>query len=77
MAEVTFRTAVAAEAIRLIAAETDVLVGAGTVVRSEQVDEAVAAASGFGYGEVRGEARRRTDVLVVPSHRDPRNPTSF
>ena len=36
IAEVTFRTAVAADAIRLIAAETDVLVGAGTVVRPEQ-----------------------------------------
>ena len=41
VAEVTFRTAVAAAAIARIAGETDVLVGAGTVVRPEQVDEAV------------------------------------
>ena len=32
-------TAVAAAAIRRIAGDTDVLVGAGTVVRPEQVDE--------------------------------------
>jgi 2-dehydro-3-deoxyphosphogluconate aldolase/(4S)-4-hydroxy-2-oxoglutarate aldolase len=43
VAEVTFRTTVAAAAISRIAAETDVLLGAGTVVRPEQVDEAVAA----------------------------------
>ena len=42
VAEVTFRTPVAAEAIRLLAAETELLVGAGTVVRAEQVDVAVA-----------------------------------
>ena len=33
VAEITFRTAVAAAAIRRIAGETDALVGAGTVVR--------------------------------------------
>lgn len=47
VAEVTFRTAIAAAAIRLIATETDVVVGAGTVVRSEQVDEAVEAGALF------------------------------
>jgi 2-dehydro-3-deoxyphosphogluconate aldolase/(4S)-4-hydroxy-2-oxoglutarate aldolase len=47
VAEVTFRTACAPEAIQLIARETDVLVGAGTVIRAEQVDEAVAAGARF------------------------------
>ena len=45
--EITFRTAVAAAAIRRIAGETDALVGAGTVLRPEQVDEAVDAGARF------------------------------
>jgi 2-dehydro-3-deoxyphosphogluconate aldolase/(4S)-4-hydroxy-2-oxoglutarate aldolase len=47
VAEVTFRTPVAAEAIHLLAAETELLVGAGTVVREEQVDVAVDAGARF------------------------------
>jgi 2-dehydro-3-deoxyphosphogluconate aldolase/(4S)-4-hydroxy-2-oxoglutarate aldolase len=47
VAEVTFRTPVAAEAIRLLAAETDLLVGAGTIVSTEQVDAAVEAGAAF------------------------------
>ena len=47
VAEVTFRTAVAAVAMRLIADETDLLVGAGTVVRPEQVDLAFDAGARF------------------------------
>ncbi|MGZ4380958.1 MAG: bifunctional 4-hydroxy-2-oxoglutarate aldolase/2-dehydro-3-deoxy-phosphogluconate aldolase [Gaiellaceae bacterium] len=47
VAEVTFRTDAAAEAIRRIASETDVLVGAGTVVSPEQVDLAVGAGARF------------------------------
>ena len=43
VAEVTFRTAAAAEAIEAMAARGDVLVGAGTVLTPAQVDEAVAA----------------------------------
>ena len=70
IAEVTFRTAVAADAIRLIAAETDVLVGAGTVVRPEQVDEAVAAGARFivtpGLSRAVVERCRELDVLVIP-----------
>ena len=45
--EVTFRTAAAADAIRVIASETDLLVGAGTVVRPDQVDAAVGAGARF------------------------------
>ena len=47
-AEVTFRTAAAEEAIRLIAAEVpEMLVGAGTVLTREQADRAIAAGSQF------------------------------
>ena len=43
-AEITFRTAAAEEAIRLMAAEyPDVLVGAGTVLSVEQAQKAVSA----------------------------------
>ncbi|MGI5965852.1 MULTISPECIES: bifunctional 4-hydroxy-2-oxoglutarate aldolase/2-dehydro-3-deoxy-phosphogluconate aldolase [Anaerotruncus] len=47
-AEVTFRTAQGEEAIRRIAKEVpDVLVGAGTVLTTEQVDRAIAAGAKF------------------------------
>jgi len=47
-AEITFRTAEGAECIRRIAAEVpEVLVGAGTVLRKEQVDQALAAGAKF------------------------------
>ena len=47
VAEVTFRTAAAGEAIRVMAARGDVLVGAGTVLTVAQVDQAVAAGARF------------------------------
>src|SRR5690625_911795 len=40
VAEVTFRTAAAADAIRTMADRGDILVGAGTVLTADQVDEA-------------------------------------
>ena len=47
-AEVTFRTEQAEEAIKRISAEVpDMLVGAGTVLTTEQVDRAVAAGAKF------------------------------
>ncbi len=47
-AEITFRTSCAAEAIKKITtAYPDMLVGAGTVLTTAQVDEAVAAGSSF------------------------------
>ena len=47
-AEVTFRTAAAEEAIRIMSSEyPDMLVGAGTVLTTEQVDRAVAAGAKF------------------------------
>lgn len=47
-AEVTFRTAAAAESIRLMVEEyPDMLVGAGTVLTTEQVDQAMEAGAKF------------------------------
>ncbi|MFY1690405.1 bifunctional 4-hydroxy-2-oxoglutarate aldolase/2-dehydro-3-deoxy-phosphogluconate aldolase [Plantactinospora sp. WMMB782] len=45
--EVTFRTAAAAEAIRLMAQRPDLLVGAGTVLTPAQVDQAAEAGARF------------------------------
>lgn len=47
VAEVTFRTAAAPDAIRAMADRGDVLVGAGTVLTPEQVDQAVAAGAAY------------------------------
>lgn len=47
VAEVTFRTAAAAEAIKTMAGRGDVLVGAGTVLTPTQVDQAVDAGARF------------------------------
>ena len=46
-AEVTFRTAAAEEALRRLALDPEMLVGAGTVLRPEQVDRARAAGARF------------------------------
>jgi 2-dehydro-3-deoxyphosphogluconate aldolase/(4S)-4-hydroxy-2-oxoglutarate aldolase len=47
VAEVTFRTSAAPEAIEVMAARGDILVGAGTVLTVAQVDQAVAAGASF------------------------------
>lgn len=47
VAEVTFRTAAAEDAIRSIANRSDMLVGAGTVINAAQVDRAVDAGAKF------------------------------
>lgn len=46
-AEVTFRTDAAAEALRRLAMDPDLLVGAGTVLRPQQVDTAKASGARF------------------------------
>jgi len=46
-AEITFRTAAAADAIRILAGRGDMLVGAGTVLTIEQVQQAVDAGAAF------------------------------
>jgi 2-dehydro-3-deoxyphosphogluconate aldolase / (4S)-4-hydroxy-2-oxoglutarate aldolase len=70
VAEVTFRTEAAAHAIRRIATETAVLVGAGTVVRPEQVDLAVGAGARFivtpGFSARIVERCKELNVLVIP-----------
>ena len=67
VAEVTLRTPAAVEAIRVLAAEPEFLVGAGTVVRPEQVDVAVEAGAQFivspGFSD---EVVRRCAALDVP-----------
>jgi 2-dehydro-3-deoxyphosphogluconate aldolase / (4S)-4-hydroxy-2-oxoglutarate aldolase len=45
--EVTFRTDAAEEALRIMAAGSSLVVGAGTVVRAEQVDRAAAAGAQY------------------------------
>ncbi len=47
VAEVTFRTAAAADSIRAMADRGDILVGAGTVLTPAQVDQAVAAGARY------------------------------
>jgi 2-dehydro-3-deoxyphosphogluconate aldolase/(4S)-4-hydroxy-2-oxoglutarate aldolase len=70
VAEVTFRTEAAADAVRLLAHEKRFLVGAGTVVRPEQVDLAVEAGARFivmpGLSPRVVERCRELDVLVIP-----------
>ena len=70
VAEVTFRTAAAVESIRAMAANPEMLVGAGTVLTVEQVDAAIDAGAryivspGFSVSVVR-RARER-GVLALP-----------
>lgn len=47
IAEVTFRTAAAGESIHVMAQNPDLLVGAGTVINADQVEQAVAAGAKF------------------------------
>lgn len=70
VAEVTFRTAAAPDAIKALAGRDDLLVGAGTVVSPEQVDRAVDAGARFIVSpgllpEVVRRARE-LDVTIVP-----------
>jgi 2-dehydro-3-deoxyphosphogluconate aldolase/(4S)-4-hydroxy-2-oxoglutarate aldolase len=68
--EVTFRTEAAGDAVRLLALEKRLVVGAGTVVRPEQVDLAVEAGARFivtpGLSPRVVERCRELDVLVIP-----------
>jgi 2-dehydro-3-deoxyphosphogluconate aldolase/(4S)-4-hydroxy-2-oxoglutarate aldolase len=70
VAEVTFRTEAAADAVRFLTHEKRLLVGAGTVVRPEQVDLAVEAGARFivmpGVSPRVVERCRELDVLVIP-----------
>ena len=67
VAEVTFRTAAAVEAIRVMAARGDVLVGAGTVLTPAHVDAAVEAGARYvvSPGTSRAVIERCRDLGVV------------
>jgi 2-dehydro-3-deoxyphosphogluconate aldolase/(4S)-4-hydroxy-2-oxoglutarate aldolase len=69
-AEVTLRTPAALSAISAMAAHPDFVVGAGTVVRPEQVEQAVSAGARYivspGYSAAVDGECRRLDVLLVP-----------
>ncbi len=70
VAEVTFRTAAALDAIRAMAARGDILVGAGTVLTPAQVDQAVAAGAGYvvspGLNRAVVERCQEHGVMVLP-----------
>jgi 2-dehydro-3-deoxyphosphogluconate aldolase / (4S)-4-hydroxy-2-oxoglutarate aldolase len=70
VAEVTFRTGAAADAIRAMTDRGDILVGAGTVLTPEQVDAAVAAGARYivSPGTSRAVVERCRDhgVLALP-----------
>ncbi|MCM3689597.1 bifunctional 4-hydroxy-2-oxoglutarate aldolase/2-dehydro-3-deoxy-phosphogluconate aldolase [Kocuria rosea] len=70
VAEVTFRTTAAAEAISVMADREDMLVGAGTVLTAQQVDQAVAAGASYivSPGLSRAVVERCQDhgVLALP-----------
>lgn len=70
-AEITFRTAAAADAIRVLRdACPDLLVGAGTILSTEQADAALAAGAAFlvapGFNPRVVEHARELDVPMVP-----------
>jgi 2-dehydro-3-deoxyphosphogluconate aldolase / (4S)-4-hydroxy-2-oxoglutarate aldolase len=70
VAEVTFRTAAARDSIRAMADRGDVLVGAGTVLTPEQVDQAVAAGASYvvspGLSRAVVERCQEHGVLALP-----------
>jgi 2-dehydro-3-deoxyphosphogluconate aldolase/(4S)-4-hydroxy-2-oxoglutarate aldolase len=69
-AEVTFRTPAAEAALAALAADPRLLVGAGTVVRPEQVDRAVLAGARFvvspGFSAAVVRRCRQAGVPVIP-----------
>ncbi len=70
VAEVTFRTAAAPEAIRIMAARGDILLGAGTVLTPAQVDQAVDAGASYvvspGLSRAVVERCAERGVLALP-----------
>lgn len=70
LAEVTFRTPRALESLRIMAADTELCVGAGTVLTVDQVDAAVDAGAKFvvspGLNENVVRRCAELDVLAIP-----------
>ena len=74
--EVTFRTAAAAESISILKKEKpDMLVGAGTVLKIEQLKNAVAAGAEFivspGFNPTVVDCCVNNDILIVPGLNSP------
>ncbi|ENM5835372.1 bifunctional 4-hydroxy-2-oxoglutarate aldolase/2-dehydro-3-deoxy-phosphogluconate aldolase [Vibrio metoecus] len=75
-AEVTFRTEAAAEAIRLMRqAYPEMLIGAGTVLRTDQVDAAIEAGVDFivspGFNPTIVKYCQQRDITIVPGVNNP------
>ncbi|MBY5945204.1 bifunctional 4-hydroxy-2-oxoglutarate aldolase/2-dehydro-3-deoxy-phosphogluconate aldolase [Photobacterium rosenbergii] len=75
-AEITFRTEAAAESIRLMReAYPDMLIGAGTVLTTEQVDQAVEAGADFivspGLNPTTVAYCQQKNVVVIPGVNNP------
>ena len=76
VAEITFRSAAAVEAIRLLRkAYPEMLIGAGTVLNREQVDAAVAAGADFivspGFNPTTVQYCLDKDVTIIPGVNNP------
>ncbi|EKF9595307.1 bifunctional 4-hydroxy-2-oxoglutarate aldolase/2-dehydro-3-deoxy-phosphogluconate aldolase [Vibrio cholerae] len=75
-AEVTFRTAAAAESIRIMReAYPDLLIGAGTVLTIAQVDEAIAAGADFivspGLNPTTVKYCQQRNIAIIPGVNNP------
>lgn len=76
VAEVTFRTAAAAESIRRIAADVpDLLLGAGTVLTERNVEDAAKAGAGFlvtpGFNPAVVTAAKAAGLPIIPGINNP------
>lgn len=76
VAEITFRTDCAAQAIKLLRAERpDMLVGAGTVINSDQIHQAKAAGAQFvvspGLNPNTVKTCQQLDITIVPGVNNP------
>ncbi|EMC3686286.1 bifunctional 4-hydroxy-2-oxoglutarate aldolase/2-dehydro-3-deoxy-phosphogluconate aldolase [Vibrio cholerae] len=75
-AEVTFRTEAAAESIRIMReAYPDLLIGAGTVLTTAQVDEAIAAGADFivspGLNPITVKYCQQRNIAIIPGVNNP------
>ncbi|RBM67462.1 keto-hydroxyglutarate-aldolase/keto-deoxy-phosphogluconate aldolase [Vibrio tarriae] len=75
-AEVTFRTAAAAESIRIMReAYPDLLIGAGTVLTTAQVDETIAAGADFivspGLNPTTVKYCQQRNIAIIPGVNNP------
>ncbi|AYC06420.1 bifunctional 4-hydroxy-2-oxoglutarate aldolase/2-dehydro-3-deoxy-phosphogluconate aldolase [Vibrio cholerae] len=75
-AEVTFRTAAAVESIRIMReAYPDLLIGAGTVLTTAQVDEAIAAGADFivspGLNPTTVKYCQQRNIAIIPGVNNP------